>query len=350
MLPRCVLTEAAAQLVDFEGGGSSILEMSHRSKVYKAVHLQTVDLWRRIYSVPEEFEILFLQGGASTQFAMLPLNLIREGRSADYICTGNWSKKAIEEVRLLGKPFRIAGSSEDRDFSYIPTQDQLDLDGEAEYVHITTNNTIYGTQYASLPDTGDVCLVADMSSDLLSKPLPWNRLGLAYGGAQKNAGIAGLTVVCGRRDLLDCGSTAVPTMLQYTTYARTESLYNTPPTFAIYMLNLVLRWLDGQGGLTEVDGRNRHKADLIYQVIEQHDEFYCGHAEPGSRSLMNITFTLENRDLEPSFCAGAEKNGLVGLVGHRAVGGIRASVYNAMPVEGCQALADFMRDFACGNS
>ncbi len=349
VLPHCVLAEAAAQLVDFQGQGMSILEMSHRGKIYESVHEEAMERWRRIYAMPDDFELLFLQGGASTQFAMVPLNLLEDGNSADYICTGSWSQKAIAEIEHLGKPYRIAGSSEDRNFSYIPPGDRLDLDGRAAYVHITTNNTIYGTQYAVLPATGEVWLAADMSSDLLSRPLSWDGVGLVYGGAQKNAGIAGLTVVGIRRALLPCRSEKVPTMLQYQTHVGTNCLYNTPPTFAVYMLNLVLRWIEGQGGLEAVEGCSRHKAGLIYQALDEHREFYNGHAEPDSRSLMNITFTLKDRGLESSFCTTAESYGLVGLKGHRAVGGIRASTYNAMPVEGCQALADFMADFVHRN-
>ena len=345
VLPSRVLEEAAVQLVDFWGSDMSILEMSHRSKAYEEVHQDALDMWRRLYAVPMEFEVIFVQGGASTQFAMVPLNLLGEGDSADYICTGSWSQKAIKEVGVLGKKCRIAGSSEEREFSYIPTPEQLDIDERARYVHITTNNTIYGTQYGPLPDTGSVRLVADISSDMLSQPLDWDRLGLVYGGAQKNAGVAGLTVVCLHRDLLKCRSTGVPTMLQYETHASTNSLYNTPPVFAVYMLNLVLHWIEARGGLSAMAAHNRHKAGLVYQVLDQYAEFYCGHAEPQARSSMNITFRLANRDLEARFCADAEGAGLVGLKGHRAVGGIRASIYNAMPVEGCQALVDFMQTF-----
>ena len=346
VLPSRVLAEAAVQLVDFRSTGMSILEMSHRSQVYEEVHREALDMWRRLYAVPVDFEVIFVQGGASTQFAMVPLNLLGEGDSADYICTGNWSQKAIKEVDAVGRKCRIAGSSEERDFSYIPTPAQLDLDGRARYVHITTNNTIYGTQYGTLPNTGSVRLVADISSDMLSQPLDWSRLGLVYGGAQKNAGIAGLTVVCLHRDLLQCRSAGVPTMLRYETHTSANSLHNTPPVFAVYMLNLVLHWIEAQGGLSAVAARNRHKAGLVYQVLDQYPEFYCGHAEQKSRSSMNITFRLANRALEEPFCAAAEGAGLQGLKGHRAVGGVRASVYNAMPVEGCQALADFMLTFA----
>ena len=346
VLPRPVLQEAAAQLVDFEGSGMSVLEMSHRGGVYGQVHREAMDAWRRVCALPEDFEILFLQGGASTQFAMVPLNLIREGRSADYICTGSWSNKAASEAAAVGRRCRVAASSEDRGFRYIPTRAQLDLDGSAEYVHLTTNNTIYGTQYSALPETGSVWLVTDMSSDLLSAPVDWDRVGLAYGGAQKNAGIAGLTVVCVRRELLGREPAGIPTMLRYSTHASSASLHNTPPTFAVYMLGLVLRWIEDEGGLGVMVARSRKRSALLYQAIDGSEGFYRGHAEVCSRSRMNVTFTLADRDLEPTFCRAAEDNGLLGLKGHRAVGGVRASIYNGMPLEGCRILASFMQDFA----
>ena len=346
LLPPEVLREAAAELRDFRGKGVSIVEASHRSRIYVEVHRETMELCRRLCAVPDHFAILFLQGGASTQFGMVPLNLIRSGFSADYVHTGHWAAKAIEEVRILGKKYRIAASSASRNFSYIPSRQELDLDGKAEYLHITTNNTVYGTQYPSLPDGGDVCLVADMSSDFLSRPLAWEKLGLVYASAQKNAGIAGLALVILRKDLLrrECPST--PTMLRYSTHVKSRSLYNTPPTFAVYVFNLVLRWIEGQGGLEGMKRRNRRKAELIYQAMDEWSEFYRGHAEPAWRSQMNVTFTLRERALEPVFFRAAGEAGLRGLEGHRALGGIRASIYNAMNREGCEVLADFMADFA----
>ena len=346
LLPPGVLREAAAQLVDFRESGTSIVEVSHRSSSYEEMHRETMVLCRRIYAVPDHFAILLLQGGASTQFGMVPLNLIRPGSSADYVHTGNWSAKAIEEVRILGKNYRIAASSADRNFSYIPSGPELNLDGSAEYLHITTNNTVYGTQYPSLPDTGGVCLVADMSSDILSRPLAWENIGLVYAGAQKNAGIAGLTLVILRRDLLQRECPATPTMLRYSTHVKSHSLYNTPPTFAVCLLNLVLHWIEAQGGLAGMERRNRRKAELIYHVLDGHGGFYRGHAELPWRSQMNIAFNLWDRGLEPVFLGDAENAGLRGLEGHRALGGVRASVYNAMSPEGCKALADFMTDFA----
>ena len=345
-MPPTVLQEAAENLVDFHGEGMSIVEMSHRGKVYDRVHRRALDHCRRLYGVPEDFEILFLQGGASTQFAMVPLNLLRPGRSADYINTGGWSKKAIAELGILGKDWRLAGSGEVGNFRQIPPFAGLQFDGEAEYVHLTSNNTLYGTQFATFPDTKGVPLVADMSSDLLSRPLDWQGVGLVYGGAQKNAGVAGLTLVIVRRDLVGRAPAQVPTMLRYSTYADSDSLYNTPPVFSIYAFSLVLQWIENQGGLVAIENHNRGKAALVYEAIDGSAGFYRGHACRDSRSLMNITFNLADAELERRFCAEAEAAGFSGLKGHRSVGGVRASVYNAMPREGCEALAAFMGDFA----
>ena len=346
VLPPSVLQAVAAQLPNFQGTGMSIVELSHRGGHYQVVHEDALARCRRLWAIPDHFHILFMQGGASTQFAMVPLNLLRAGRSADYIDTGSWSRKAIKEAGLLGRTARTAGSSRDRSYAYIPALEQLQLDPGAEYLHLTTNNTIYGTQYAAMPAAGSVPIVADVSSDMLSRPLDWRGMGVVYGGAQKNAGVAGLTVAVVRRDLIGRVGEGVPTMLRYATYADSDSLYNTPPTFAIYVFWLVLQWLEEGGGLAAAKERNAAKAGLIYQALDQGAPFYAGHAEAGSRSAMNITFRLRQRALEPVFCRAAEEAGLMGLKGHRAVGGIRASVYNAMSRAGCRALADFMADFA----
>ena len=348
VVPGCVLQEAAQNLVDFRGQGLSIVEMSHRGKVYEAVHQEAIDRCLRLYGLGDEFTVLLLQGGASLQFAMVPMNLLPAGRSADYISTGHWSQKAIEEVGILGKRCRVAGSSEGANFAFIPSQDELTLDPGAEYLHLTTNNTIYGTQYQTLPRSGGVPIVADMSSDLLSRPLPWEEIGLAYGGAQKNAGIAGLTVVIVRRDLLEKGQAegGVPTVMRYSTHAATNSLYNTPPVFAVYLFSLVLRWIEAEGGLAGMAQRNQHKAGLVYRAIDESGGFYRGHARPDSRSAMNLTFNLADPALEAAFCSQAEAAGLIGLKGHRSVGGVRASLYNAMDAAGCQVLAQFMGEFA----
>ena len=346
LLPPEVRRQAAAQLADFSASGNSIVEMSHRSGSYEEIHREAAELCRRLYAVPDHFHILLLQGGASTQFGMVPFNLIRDGFSADYLHTGYWSAKAIEEARILGKRHRIAAGSSERNFSYIPSRRELDLDSKAEYLHITTNNTVYGTQYPSLPDSGDVCLVADMSSDILSRPLAWEKVGLVYAGAQKNAGVAGLTLVILREDLLQRERPSIPSMMRYSTHVKSHSLYNTPPTFAVYVFNLVLHWIEGLGGLESMEKRNRGKAELIYRTMDAQSHFYRGHAEPAWRSQMNVTFTLRERSLEPVFLRRAEEAGLRHLRGHRVLGGIRASIYNAMCRDGCEALAGFMADFA----
>ena len=343
VLPRCVVEEAGQSLLSSEVG-LSILEVSHRGDAYQEVHEAALARCRRLYGVPDRMAIGFVQGGASLQFAMVAQNLLRQGRSADYVNTGSWSKKAIVEVGRLGKDHRVAGTSEADNFNHIPAE--LDLDPEAEYVHITTNNTIFGTQYSQLPDTGAVPLAADMSSDLLSGPVKWDGVGLAYGGAQKNAGVAGLTVVFVDRDLLARESDSTPTILRYSTHVEANSLFNTPPVFAIYIFGLVLKWMESAGGLAGVAQTNRRKAELVYNALDELSEFYVGHAQRDSRSLMNVTFNLRDASLTEAFCAAALERDMVGLKGHRSVGGVRASIYNAMPVEGCQVLADFMRDFA----
>lgn len=345
VLPRCVVEKAGADLVNSEEG-LSILEVSHRGTAYGAVHEEALERCRRLYGVPDRMAIAFLQGGASLQFAMVPENLLRQGRSADYVSTGSWSKKAIAEAGRLGRAYRIAGSSEADNFDHTPAAADLDLDAGAEYVHITTNNTIFGTQYAALPDTGEIPIAADMSSDLLSRPVDWSRLGIAYGGAQKNAGIAGMTLVFIDRDLLARQSDATPAILRYSTYVEANSLYNTPSVFAVYVFGLVLKWIESIGGLAAVGEANRRKAGLVYDALDDMPEFYLGHARRDSRSLMNVTFDLTNPDLTAAFCDASLAQGMVGLKGHRSVGGVRASIYNAMPLEGCRALAEFMRDFA----
>ncbi len=339
-----IVAEIAGSLV-----GVSIIESSHRGKAYDAVHWEAMDLCRRLYAVPDEIAIIFLQGGATLQFAMVPQNLIRPGRSADFVLSGSWAKKALAEAKILGAGHRVAGSSEDRGFTCVPHQRELDFDSAAEYAHITTNNTIYGTQAHVFPDTGAVPIAADMSSDLLSRPVPWDRVGIAYGGVQKNAGVAGLTTVFIKRELLDRESSSTPTPLRYSTYAESDSLYNTPPVFAVFCFLLVLRWIDRQGGLKALARENGAKAARVYEAVDQSGGFYRGYAEVPSRSIMNVTYNLQNGDLEPRFVREAETAGLLNLAGHRSVGGVRASLYNAMSLEGCEALADFMADFARRN-
>ena len=334
VIPSCVREEAAATLASPGASGISILEVSHRCAQYESLHHQVLGLCRQIYAVPEEMAILLLQGGASLQFTMVPQNLIRTGRSADYIETGAWSQRAIREVAVLGKLHRLAATSADRQFTYIPGQDQIDVDPRSEYVHITTNNTIYGTQFQSLPETAGVPIAADMSSDLLSRPVPWDRIGVAYGCAQKNAGIAGLTLVFIRRELFGRETEDIPTMLRYSTHAATDSLYNTPPVFAIYILGLALQWIQAQGGIEAIHEQATHKASILYAALDEIGGFYSGYADADSRSAMNITFTAGDGDLDTKFCAVAEEAGMVGLTGHRSVGGVRASLYNGMPESG----------------
>ena len=347
ILPECVRTAAAAALAH-PADGISVLEMSHRGKAFSAIHEDTLERCRSLFAVPEEFSILLLQGGASLQFAMIPENLLRPGHSADYIETGSWSTKAFEAAGAGGRSCRLAASSGDQGFSYIPVSDQLDVDPRAEYVHLTTNNTIYGTQFAALPDCGGVPVVADMSSDLLSRPVSWDAdgIGVAYGGAQKNAGVAGLTVVILRRDLLSREREETPAVLRYSTHVEANSLYNTPPTFSIFVFGLVLTWLEDQGGLLQVAEHNRAKAQILYDAIDDSSGFYRGHAREDCRSAMNITFNLATPEDEKRFIAAAAEAGMVGLSGHRSIGGVRASVYNAMPAAGCRALAELMVEFA----
>ena len=347
ILPVCVRAEAAASLAS-SAGDISIVEMSHRGDKYSAIHEEALARCRSVYAVPDDFAILFLQGGASLQFAMLPQNLLRPGRCADYLETGSWSVKAITEAKTAGHACRIAGSSHGEGFRHVPTQAELDLDAQAEYLHLTSNNTIYGTQFADLPNAHGVPIVADLSSDLLSRPIAWEQAGIgaAYGGAQKNAGVAGLTVVIIRRDLLSREQDSTPAILRYSTHVAANSLYNTPPTFSVYVFNLVLGWLESQGGLQAVDERNRAKAKILYDVIDSSDGFYRGHAREDSRSVMNITFNLATAAGESSFLREAQNAGMVGLSGHRSIGGVRASVYNAMPIDSCQVLADLMVEFA----
>ena len=325
--------------------GLSIVEISHRSPGYEEIHHRALARCRVLYGLPEEIEVLLLGGGASQQFAMVPMNLLRQGRSADYIDTGSWSRKARAEAVRLGRKTRIAASSADRGYSYIPEQGSLRLDAGAEYLHLTSNNTIVGTQYRGFPDSGEVPLAVDLTSDLLARPVSWDRVGVAYGGTQKNAGVAGCTLVFLRRDLLSREEKSIPAIFSYSTHAGADSLYNTPPVFAVYVLDLVLAWLEDSGGLEAAQQRNARKARILYDAIDE-DPVFRGFAEPSSRSAMNVTFDLADPQLRSRFSAAAEQEGFIGLQGHRSVGGLRASLYNGMAEDGCTALADFMRDFA----
>jgi phosphoserine aminotransferase len=344
-LPLPALEQARDELIEWEGTGMSVMETSHRSKEYDAVHHEVMTLFGELLGLDDDHQVLLLQGGASTQFAMIPMNFIPAGGSADYIITGSWSQKAIKEAKIVASA-RVAGSSEDDGFTRIPEQQELDLDPKAAYVHLTSNNTIKGTQFHRFPEVGDVPLVADMSSDLLWRPFDANRFGLIYAGAQKNLGPSGVTVVIIRRSWIDRANQGLVTMLSYATHSAKDSLYNTPPSFAIYMVRNVLRWVKDQGGLAAMEVRNRAKADRLYGVISAHPDFYTCPVEPASRSVMNVVWRLPSEDLEARFVAEAKDQGMVGLKGHRSVGGCRASIYNAMAPEGVEALAQFMEQFA----
>lgn len=346
-LPVQALEEAREEFLNFKGSGMSITEVSHRSAVFEGVLNDAIARLKRLLQLPDTFKVVFLQGGASTQFFMVPMNLIPDGTSADYINTGSWSAKAIKEAQILGKPHTVIASSKDEGYRLIPKD--FRVNPGAAYLHFTSNNTIEGTQWQTFPDAGDVPLVADMSSDMLWRPFDPKPFGLIYAGAQKNLGPAGVTLVIIREDMLARVPKDLPTMLKYTTHTDGNSLYNTPPCFAIYMVQLVLKWVEEtQGGLAAMERLNRKKAALLYEAIDEGD-FYRGTADRDSRSTMNVTFRLKDEDLEKKFLAEAAANGMTGLKGHRSVGGCRASIYNAVGMDAVGALTEFMRDFARRN-
>jgi len=342
-LPLSVLEEIQDAFLDFKGSGMSITEVSHRSPWFDDVINDAIVRLKRLLKLDEKFHVLFMQGGASLQFCMIPMNFLTEGKSADYVNTGTWSTKAIKEAQLQGKSIRVAATSEDKNFSYIPKD--ISFQPDAAFAHITTNNTIKGTQWAEFPDTGGIPLVADMSSDILSRSFDADKFGLFYAGAQKNMGPAGVCVGVVRDDFLETASDTIPTMLRYATFAAKNSMFNTPPCFSIYTVQLVLKWIEEEiGGLDKMAALNQEKAALLYQTIDDSD-FYQGTAAPDSRSMMNVTFRLPNEDLEKAFVAEALENQLGGLKGHRSVGGCRASIYNPTALSAVQALCDFMKDF-----
>ncbi len=344
VLPLPVLKEAQRDLLALPGVGISVLEISHRSKWFDAILEEAEANLRQLLRIPDHYRVLFLQGGASLQFAMVPMNLLGN-RSADYILTGAWGEKAFQEALKVGKA-RIAWTGKGENFIRTPKPEELDLDPNAAYVHFTSNETIHGVQFQQEPPVGDVPLVCDASSDFLSRPLPIERYALIYAGAQKNAGPAGVTIVIIRDDLLERVPPSLPAMLDYRLQAEHKSVYNTPPVFAIYLVMLVTRWLMHEiGGLERMQQINRQKASLLYEVIDASNGFYRGHAHPECRSVMNVTWRLPNEELEKAFLQEAQAQGLYELKGHRSVGGCRASLYNAMPLEGVQALRDFMLDF-----
>jgi phosphoserine aminotransferase len=348
VLPLEVLQKAQEELVDWQGSGMSVMEMSHRGKEYTSIHENAIRNLRTLMNIPDNYKVLFLQGGASTQFAMVPLNLFSQARKADYINTGAWSKKAIAEAKRYGT-VKVIASSEDKNFSYIPEFDPSMISPDADYVHITTNNTIYGTVWPTIPDTGSKPLVADMSSNILSQEYDVSKFGLIYAGAQKNIGPAGLTIVIIREDLIGKALDITPTMLNYETHAKENSLYNTPPCYAIYMAGLVFEWLLAKGGVAAMYKENVAKANLLYDYLDK-SKLFKGTVEKRSRSIMNIPFVTGSEELDAKFISEASKRGLKTLKGHRSVGGIRASLYNAMPLEGVQALVDFMEEFEKANA
>ena len=346
-LPLSVLEEIQQNFLDFKGSGMSITEISHRSREFDDVINDAVVRTKRLLGLDDNFEVLFIQGGASLQFAMIPMNFLSEGQTADYVDTGTWSTKAIKEAQLQGKSIAVVASSEDKNYSYIPKD--IAFNEDAAFVHLTSNNTIKGTQWAQFPDTKGIPIICDMSSDIMSRPLDVQRFGMLYAGAQKNIGPAGACLVILRKDLLEIIPETVPTMLKYSTFAAKNSLYNTPPCFAVYTIQLVLKWLEETiGGLEKMAAINQSKAQLLYGFIDGSD-FYRATAEPDSRSLMNVTFRLPSEDLEQQFVGQALASGLGGLKGHRSVGGCRASIYNAITLEAIEALVDFMKTFEKDN-
>ena len=343
VLPESVLLQVQRDLLVYPGAGMSVMEMSHRSKAFDAILATAEANVRQLGAIGDDYAVLFLQGGASLQFSMLPMNLLAEGASADYVITGVWGEKAIAEARKVGT-VRVAATTESERFRRVPAAAEVALDPAAAYVHVTTNNTIYGTQWPALPDTGGVPLVADASSDIFSGPVDVNRFGVRYAGAQKNLGPSGVTLVVIRKDLLTRSSSALPPMLNYRVQAEHGSRYNTPNTFGIYVLGLVTSWILAEGGLEAIGARNARKAAPLYAEIDR-TGYYRGHADAGSRSRMNITFRLADDALDDRFARDATREGLDGLKGHRSAGGLRASMYNAFPDAGVDALVQFMREF-----
>lgn len=348
ILPEEVLKEAQEELYSFKDSGMSVMEMSHRSKDYDAIFKGAQNDLKKLLDISDNYEVLFLQGGATLQFSMVPLNIMPPNNKADYINTGAWAKKAIKEAKRVGE-VNIAGTSEATNFNRIPKQNELKLSSDASYVHFTSNNTIFGTQFKSEPEVGNIPLVCDTSSDMLHKKIDVNKYGIIYAGAQKNMGPSGATIVIINKELLERSSDQLHTYLNYKVHVDGESLYNTPPTFAVYIIGLVYKWLLNMGGLHEMYRRNLEKANILYDYMDSSDGYYIGTAEKEDRSLMNITFRLPNEELEKKLIAEAAANGFSGLKGHRSVGGLRASIYNAFPKKGVEDLTEFMKDFKKNN-
>jgi phosphoserine aminotransferase len=347
-LPLEALERAQREMLDFAGTGMSIIEHSHRGKAYEAVHGEAISLISELLAVPDTHQILLLQGGASQQFAVVPMNLLGPGQSADYIVNGAWGKKAFQEAKTIGTVRSAFGGDPEAKPARVPKQSELELDAKAAYVHLTSNETIGGNQFHAFPDTGKVPLIADMSSDILWKPIDVSRFALIYAGAQKNIGPSGVALVIVRKDLVASGRTDIPKIFRYSTHAAENSLYNTPSTFAIYLVRNVLEIVKRTGGLAAMEQRNREKAKLVYDAIDARPDFFTCPVEREARSTMNVVFNLPTQELEAEFLAASQKQGMVGLKGHRSVGGIRASIYNAVPVEWVRALADLMNGFHKG--
>ena len=344
MLPESVLRTAAAEMLDYKGTGESVMEMSHRSKEYGAIINEAEALLREIMNIPDNYKVLFLQGGASTQFAAIPLNFMNGSGKADYVITGQWAKKAAQEASRYGE-VNIVASSADKTFSYIPKLDKSTFTKDADYFYICMNNTIYGTVYHELPETGDVPLIADISSCFLSEPLDVTKFGMLYGGAQKNVAPAGVTICIIREDLLGKARDITPTMLNYQIHADNGSMYNTPPCYTIYIMKLVLEWIKNEvGGLEKMKELNERKAKILYDFLDS-SEMFKGTVVPEDRSLMNVPFVTGDTDLDTKFVAAAKEAGFINIKGHRTVGGMRASIYNAMPIEGVEKLVAFMKKF-----
>ena len=344
MMPLPVLEQAQRELLDYKGSGMSMLEISHRNALFEEVNDQAQAHIKQLLGMDDSWVVMFMGGGASLQFSMIPMNFLTPGKVAAYAITSTFSEKAIKEAHKVGKAVEIY-SSKATGLDRVPRPEELKLPENCAYLHLTGNCTAEGLEYFDYPDTGDVPLIVDMSSDILSRPIPMDKFSLIYNGAQKNIGPAGVTVVMAKKEFLKGRDPQLPTMMNYETFADHDSTYNTPPVFGVYLVDLMSQWLLDQGGLGAMEKRNRAKAKLVYDVLDAHPGFYRGHAQKDSRSLMNVTFNLPSKELETRFVAEAKEQGLAGLKGHRSIGGIRASIYNAMPLEGAQALTDFMENF-----
>ena len=344
MFPLAVLKEVQKELLDYEGSGMSVLEISHRSALYEKINDEAQADIKKLLGMDDSWVVMFMGGGATLQFSMIPMNFLKPGKVGAYAITSTFSEKAIAEAKKVGDAVEVF-TSKPTGLDRVPQPEELVLPKDCAYLHITANNTAEGTEYHKYPDTGEVPLIADMSSDILSRPVPVDKFSLIYNGAQKNIGPAGVTVVMAKKDFVTGMDPNLPIMMNYEAFSGHDSVYNPPPVFGVYMVGLMAKWLLAQGGLAAMEKRNKEKAKLVYGVLDSHPEFYKGHAQPESRSLMNVTFNLPTPELEKKFVAEGAEHGLVSLKGHKSIGGIRASIYNAMPLDGCEALAAYMERF-----